>query len=44
MLSCNMLKPLLARPNLRRATGAQGRIDDGGTPFPQHFIVEFDAA
>ena len=39
-----MLKPLLARPNLRRAEGAAGQVDTGGTPFPQHFTVEFDAA
>ena len=39
-----MLKPLLAAPGLRRAAGAAGRIDTGGTPFPQHFHIEFDAA
>lgn len=38
-----MLKPLLARPNLRRAAGADGRIDDAGTPFPQHLHLLFDA-
>lgn len=37
-----ILKPLLARPNLRRAPGAAGRIDMGGTPHPQHFHLEFD--
>ena len=37
-----MLKPLLAAPGLRRAAGAAGRINTGGTPFPQHFVVEFD--
>lgn len=36
-----LLKPLLARPGLRRAPGAAGRIDGGGTPFPQHFVVEW---
>ena len=36
-----ILKPLLAKPNLRRAAGAAGRIDGGGTPFPQHFSVEW---
>jgi len=38
-----ILKPLLKRKNLRRASGAAGRIDSGGTPFPQHFHLEFDA-
>lgn len=37
-----MLKPLLARPGLRRAPGAEGRIDTAGTPFPVHMVVEFD--
>jgi cytochrome P450 len=37
-----ILKPLLAKPGLRRAVGASGRIDTGGTPFPQHFRVEWD--
>jgi len=37
-----ILKPLLAKPGLRRAGGAAGRIDGGGTPFPQHFSVEWD--
>lgn len=37
-----LLKPLLARPNLRRAPGAAGRIDTAGTPFPVHLTVEFD--
>jgi cytochrome P450 len=37
-----ILKPLLAKPGLRRAAGAAGRIDGGGTPFPQHFNVEWD--
>jgi len=32
-----ILKPLLAKPGLRRAPGAAGHIDGGGTPFPQHF-------
>ncbi|WP_022950051.1 cytochrome P450 [Methylohalobius crimeensis] len=38
------LKPLLTRNNLRRAAGGAGQIDTGGTPFPQHFVVEFDPA
>jgi cytochrome P450 len=38
-----VLKPLLARPGLRRAAGAAGQVDTGGTPFPQHFEVLFDA-
>ena len=37
-----ILKPILAQKNLRRAPGASGRIDTGATPFPQHFVVEFD--
>lgn len=37
-----LLKPLLARPGLRRAAGAAGRIDGGGTPFPQRFTVAWD--
>jgi cytochrome P450 len=37
-----MLKPLLAKKNLRRAPGAAGQIDTGGTPFPVHFHLEFD--
>jgi cytochrome P450 len=36
-----ILKPLLAKPGLRRAAGDAGRIDAGGTPFPQHFWVEW---
>ena len=37
-----ILKPLLAKSGLRRAAGNAGRIDAGGTPFPQHFSVEWD--
>ena len=37
-----ILKPLLAKPGLRRAAGSAGRIDGSGTPFPQHFTVEWD--
>jgi cytochrome P450 len=37
-----ILKPLIAKPGLRRASGSAGRIDGGGTPFPQHFSVEWD--
>lgn len=37
-----MLRPILARPNLRRAQGAAGRIDGDGTPFPRHFVLESD--
>jgi cytochrome P450 len=36
-----ILKPLLAKPGLRRAAGPAGQIDGGGTPFPQHFCVEW---
>ncbi len=38
-----ILKPLLVRGNLRRALGKTGEINTGGTPFPQHFAVEFCA-
>ncbi|KTF68511.1 cytochrome P450 [Sphingomonas sp. HT-1] len=38
-----LLKPLLAQPNLRRAAGVRGRIDQAGTPFPQHLHLEFDS-
>ena len=37
-----ILKPLLVKPGLRRAAGDAGRIDGGGTPFPQHFSVEWN--
>lgn len=37
-----LLLPVLARPNLRRAPGSAGQIDGGGTPFPQHFVLESD--
>ncbi len=39
-----VLKPLLRQQNLRRAPGKEGEIDSSGTPFPQHFTVEFDPA
>jgi cytochrome P450 len=38
-----LLEPLLARPGLRRAEGASGRIDTQGTPFPVHLEVVFEA-
>ncbi|MFD1343835.1 cytochrome P450 [Litorisediminicola beolgyonensis] len=37
-----ILRPLIARPGLRRAEGAAGQIDTGGTPHPQHFHLRFD--
>lgn len=37
-----ILKPLLAKPGLRRAAGTAGRIDTAGTPFPVHLHLEFD--
>ncbi|WP_138469423.1 cytochrome P450 [Poseidonocella sp. HB161398] len=37
-----ILTPVLAQKNLRRAPGAEGQIDTGGTPHPQHFHLEFD--
>jgi cytochrome P450 len=37
-----ILKPLLARQGLRRAAGAAGQVDTAGTPFPAHFVLEFD--
>ena len=39
-----LMKPLLQQNNLRRASGAAGRIDSAGTPFPVHMHVEFDPA
>lgn len=39
-----LLKPLLARPGLRRAEGPRGRIDQDGTPFPAHLHVVFDCS
>lgn len=38
----HLLKPLLARPGLRRAAGAAGQVDGGGSPFPAHFSVVWD--
>jgi cytochrome P450 len=37
-----VLKPLLAKRNLRRADGAAGRIDQADTPFPVHLHLAFD--
>ncbi|HEX3497312.1 MAG TPA: cytochrome P450 [Methylocella sp.] len=37
-----ILKPLVKKPRLRRAAGAAGQIDTGGTSFPQHFVVEWE--
>jgi hypothetical protein len=37
-----LLKPLLAKPGLRRAPGAAGKLDAQGTPFPVHLHLEFD--
>jgi cytochrome P450 len=39
-----ILKPLLQQKGLRRAPDASGQIDTGGTPFPVHLRLEFDAA
>lgn len=39
-----ILKPLLARPGLRRAPGAAGQISTEGTPFPVHLWLLFDPA
>ena len=36
-----MLKPLLTRPNLRRARGSAGRLRKNG-PFAESLTVEFD--
>jgi cytochrome P450 len=38
-----MLKPLLKRPNLRRAQGPEGRLTKNG-PFAEHLVVEFGGA
>jgi len=37
-----ILKPVLKLKNLRRAAGPAGQIDTGPTPFPQHFVLDFD--
>ena len=37
-----ILKPLLQKDGLRRAAGAEGKLDKGGTPFPVHMVLEFD--
>ena len=37
-----ILTPLLKQKNLRRAPGAAGQVDAGGTPHPQHFHLQFD--
>jgi cytochrome P450 len=38
-----ILRPVLARENLRRAPGAEGEIDGGDTPaFPQHYVLLSD--
>ena len=37
-----LLKPLLKQKGLRRAAGAAGQMDMAGTPFPAHFVLEFD--
>ena len=37
-----ILKPLLARKNVRRAPGSAGEINTEGTPHPQHFHLEYD--
>jgi cytochrome P450 len=36
-----ILKPLFIQPGLRRAAGADGQINTGGTQFPTHFWVEW---
>jgi cytochrome P450 len=38
-----ILKPLLARKHLRRASGAAGNMDFAGTPFPAHWHLEFES-
>ena len=37
-----ILKPLLQKEGLRRAAGAEGKLDRGATPFPVHMVLEFD--
>ena len=39
-----IVAPLLRQKDLRRAEGASGQIDGGGSPFPAHFVVEFTPA
>ncbi len=36
-----VVAPLLAKGGLRRADGVAGQIDGAGSPFPEHFVVEF---
>jgi hypothetical protein len=36
-----ILKPLLCRPNLRRAAGRDGRLSKNGI-FAERLVVEFD--
>jgi cytochrome P450 len=36
-----ILKPLLQQEELRRVAGTPGQIDNGGTPFPVHWWLEF---
>ncbi len=37
-----ILKPLLQKSGLRRATGPEGVLDRGETPFPVHMVVAFN--
>ena len=39
-----ILKPLLQQEGLRRVAGTPGQIDNGGTPFPVHLWLEFQAS
>jgi hypothetical protein len=37
-----VIKALLLKKNLRRATGSAGQIDFKRGPFPESFSVQFD--
>lgn len=37
-----MIKRLLLRDGLRRASGADGQVDFQGGPFPERFVVEYN--
>ncbi|PHZ83841.1 cytochrome P450 [Paremcibacter congregatus] len=38
------LKEILKLPNLKRASGPAGQMDNAGTPFPQHLTITFEGA
>jgi cytochrome P450 len=42
-MACMLVKKLLLRPNLRRAAGDDGQIDYKDGPFPEQWVLQFDA-